>query len=279
MLEPNPVQNRYLEWAKSIESHNVSESTKRVYENHIKNYYVFIDSLDPPEPSSPITIRTMEIFIGHLSLDNKFKYGTLKTVVASFAYNFRITDSPIMTKDVTFKVFASGLLELAPPTNHSQTEVYLLMTLMFFGFLRFSEAHQLLRKQSILEDSVITVTLYVSKTDQFGHGEQVKIFDNLKPYSCFKFIEVLDGIQPNQRIFKKVSSTYMRKIRNHFETLGLPKQTFSGHSFRRGGAYTAAMRGIPDSVIKCHGRWKSECYQKYVKVDFQRAGFDISHCI
>uniref|UniRef100_A0A8W8L937 Tyr recombinase domain-containing protein n=1 Tax=Magallana gigas TaxID=29159 RepID=A0A8W8L937_MAGGI len=40
---------------------------------------------------------------------------------------------------------------------------------------------------------------------------------------------------------------------------------FKSHSFRIGAATEAAMRGIPDQVIKQWGRWKSESYASYIR--------------
>ena len=40
--------------------------------------------------------------------------------------------------------------------------------------------------------------------------------------------------------------------------------SYSGHSFRRGGATYAFKRDIPPILIKAQGDWKSECYQAYV---------------
>lgn len=44
-------------------------------------------------------------------------------------------------------------------------------------------------------------------------------------------------------------------------------ELYKGHSFRRGGATSLARVGVPDSVIKSMGRWKSHAYQLYVDVD------------
>ena len=41
---------------------------------------------------------------------------------------------------------------------------------------------------------------------------------------------------------------------------------FRSHSFRIGAATEAAMRGIPDVVIKQWGRWKSGAYTSYIRL-------------
>ena len=51
---------------------------------------------------------------------------------------------------------------------------------------------------------------------------------------------------------------------------------YSFHSFRRGGAHLASVKGVNDCVIKAHGRWRSEAYLRYVAVDKREAGLNVA---
>ena len=56
----------------------------------------------------------------------------------------------------------------------------------------------------------------------------------------------------------------VKELRTVLSELGLEAELFSGHSFRKGAATTAAARGISDSQIKVLGRWRSSAFQRYI---------------
>jgi len=53
-------------------------------------------------------------------------------------------------------------------------------------------------------------------------------------------------------------------VRPAFATVGLNPRAISGHSFRKGGATGLANAGVDDSVVRAHGRWKSNAYHRYI---------------
>ncbi len=61
--------------------------------------------------------------------------------------------------------------------------------------------------------------------------------------------------------------TTMRELFLHrIAKLGFDPKKYGLHSLRAGGATAAANAGVPDSLFKCHGRWKSESAKDgYVK--------------
>ena len=51
--------------------------------------------------------------------------------------------------------------------------------------------------------------------------------------------------------------------------LHLDSKSYSGHSFRRGGATFALECGVPSELIKTQGDWRSSAYQLYLDPSFQ----------
>jgi hypothetical protein len=60
-------------------------------------------------------------------------------------------------------------------------------------------------------------------------------------------------------------SMFVQNTRMYLALLGLDSGRFSGHSFRSGGATSAAQAGLADWEIKLLGRWTSDAYQRYIR--------------
>ena len=67
-----------------------------------------------------------------------------------------------------------------------------------------------------------------------------------------------------------IKDRFVQHVRAVLSSAGYDPSVYAGHSFRIGAATTAAQRGIEDSVIKALGRWKSEAFQTYIKMLWDR---------
>jgi integrase len=148
----------------------------------------------------------------------------------------------------------------------------------FFGFLRRSEVVQIQKSHVVVRPEYAMVFIPASKTDQFGVGMWIVLArreDLLCPVSWLeKLLNRLDGgkwlfrgtrgqkgFSDNQLSF----TAFNKRVKEAVKLIGLNPKHFAGHSFRRGGATAAAAAGVPGRVIKRHGRWASDCYERYVE--------------
>jgi len=60
-------------------------------------------------------------------------------------------------------------------------------------------------------------------------------------------------------------SLLVNHTRTYLALAGIDPERFTGHSFRVGGATSAAEAGLSEWEIKLMGRWSSDCYHRYIK--------------
>ena len=53
------------------------------------------------------------------------------------------------------------------------------------------------------------------------------------------------------------------------QRLDWDEEQFSGHSLRRGGATSLFAAGVPAYLTKILGRWRSNCYEKYIETPLE----------
>lgn len=159
----------------------------------------------------------------------------------------------------------------------------------FFGFLRCGEFTTNFHKQKDFltiqdvtfseDESFYILRLNSSKTDPFRHGIDIKIIENsyLNPVKTMKryldrrlnlchtqdhaalFID--DKGNPMSRQF------FLFHVKQILCRLGFDETRYSGHSFRIGAATSAAAVGIQDHLIQSLGRWNSDCYTRYIRIN------------
>lgn len=65
-------------------------------------------------------------------------------------------------------------------------------------------------------------------------------------------------------------STFITTLKTRLASIGLDSTKYSGHSFRRGAATSAAAAGYSDYEIQLLGRWRSDAYKLYLDVPHNR---------
>lgn len=172
--------------------------------------------------------------------------------------------------------------------------IWAVTCLAFFGLLRgskylaktgrhLSDPSQLTWADiSILKDgdraprpSAIVINIKHSKTDQSGLGCSKAIFCT-KSALCaccavLNYVARFDGVINKSSppfIYKSkplTTTVALKTIRLLLQHRGLNGCAVSLHSFRSGGATTAALVGCPPGIIKSLGSWKSNAFLCYVR--------------
>ncbi|XP_071797200.1 uncharacterized protein [Asterias amurensis] len=157
----------------------------------------------------------------------------------------------------------------------------------FFGFLRVGEftakskqvvsalRHSDVSLQVAPTGRVVVLNVRFSKTDQCGRGCFITIpecsrgdfalcpvraaaqfLSVLRPH-CSSFFSHFNGDPVTRSQFTAVLQ----------RSLGFGDMRFSSYSFRIGAVTSAAMSGIPEADIQAMGRWKSNAYSRYIRID------------
>ena len=138
----------------------------------------------------------------------------------------------------------------------------------------------LLRKDIQIGEDVLIVSMRWSKTIQFGERvlktPLVKIPDSvLCPVKAFKIMCSKVKAKPEDPLFtlpEKKCITYQsfqKKLRGLVQKIGLEPESFSSHSFRRGGTSFAFRCRVPTELIQLHGDWRSDAYKKYLSLSLE----------
>ena len=121
----------------------------------------------------------------------------------------------------------------------------------------------------------VSVTTNSSKTDQYGLKTKLVLnseFVNLSLYDqLHQYLSVRPSINGsffchfNHEKVTRYQVTVILKSAPRF--LGYNENDYNTHSFRIGAATHAAKMGKSDDEIMTMGRWKSDSYKRYIRID------------
>ena len=159
----------------------------------------------------------------------------------------------------------------------------------FFGFLRSGEftikqcepfdptSHLTIKDitiDSLMNPQKIQIHIKRSKTDQWGHGFHLylgRTDSHLCPVKALLTYVAARGFKEGPLFINSDGSPFSQQqlvtsLRHALTQAGIDCTHYSGHSFRIGAATTASVKGIPEATIQALGRWKSDCYKRYIRL-------------
>ncbi len=122
-------------------------------------------------------------------------------------------------------------------------------------------------------------TIKQSKTDQTKKGHFIYIFklqSPLSPYQtllAFLHLRKSQSKLPSDPLFTDDSNRpatrfwFQKHLKAVLHLSGTPAGNFSSHSFRIGAATTAAHKGLSQQQIQELGRWSSEAFKSYIRLN------------
>lgn len=120
------------------------------------------------------------------------------------------------------------------------------------------------------ELSYMKLRLRQSKTDPFRRGADIIISQRRALSAMRAYLLSAHGLTPEDALFpydrKELTvTTLVSKLQGLLERAGIADAAlYKGHSFRRGGATSLHLAGLPDTTIKSMGRWRSFAFATYV---------------
>ena len=179
--------------------------------------------------------------------------------------------------------------------NSFDRVLWALFLLMFFLMARksnmiptsikkFDSKKQLTRGDLRLENNVLTVNFKWSKTRQFGHSRYipltaipdsclcpVKAYANvLSTINCSNYDSAFCYYNGRSQTVPILYSQFQRRLRELIGLTGRDGNSFSSHSFRRGGCSLAFRSNVESELIQYHGDWLSSVYTEYLTYDYDQ---------
>jgi len=161
-------------------------------------------------------------------------------------------------------------------------------SLAFYAFLRIGEITSVSKRGAPSPLQLYQLTKLVNAAGEltafkltfgnFKHSYNERPFSvviSRHPHSCpvdllYKYL-ALRGSGPGP-IFITVDglpvsrSYFSQRLSTAVQLCGLAPSHYKGHSFRIGAASHAADRGLSDAQIRALGRWKSNAFQRYIRI-------------
>jgi integrase len=299
-IQPRVRQQRIDSAVDFFSSVSLRLGTKMTYNTH-HNTFIRLCAQININPLLPLTERQL-CHILVLYMETGHRITTLPNFISAVANWASSHGHPPLPRDQQFQQCKQGLLNWYGDDNFAQKKEALtiddLRTIKghlnlslfkdardfcaglfaFFGLLRINEYSNgsLLVRDVVITATSICLTIQHSKTQLTPvKVELVRRDDALCPVAAHNTYTTLIPAHlrspshpfflssPNSSAPMK-GSAFIHRLKSFIRTVLLRDPTsFSGHSFRRGGASALHLAGVPEATIASHGRWSSLTYRQY----------------
>lgn len=186
----------------------------------------------------------------------------------------------VKKEPVTPEMLQELVAAMSSPPSLSDVRLGSICLLAYAAFLRIDELRKLRARDITFTEEGMKVTIVSSKTDQFRQGDEVLIASTGSPTcpvamlqkyiamgevdttSELHLFRALCSTKKGERLRLSGALSYNRireLVLGKLKELGYDSSRFGLHSFRAGGATSAAnCPGLPERLFKRHGRWRSE---------------------
>ncbi|KAF5393592.1 hypothetical protein D9757_000002 [Collybiopsis confluens] len=261
-----------LEWVSSLGDRALQPKTIKSYLSSVRSLHVDaglpFDACESPTVQR--LIRGIKRYYGEKARNPKLPVtAALMDKLASFRYVSFGRDEANF--DAAYKLAWSGFLRCGEFTVGDK-EIFNPAVHLTRACIQFLP--------SIEAPTHIRLTLPESKTDPFRKG--VSIIVAAVPHSRFcavtalKQLFVAHPLPLDSPLFSMVDgrsmtrSFFISTLKSRLLSIGVDPAGYSGHSFRRGAATSAAAAGYSDYEIQLLGRWRSDAYKLYLDVPVGR---------
>ena len=76
------------------------------------------------------------------------------------------------------------------------------------------------------------------------------------------------ALNDGSKLLVLTQKSYIDSLKTHVSALGLPPEAYSSHSVRRGSTTCMFQASVPNKLIKHHGTWKTNCYERYIQPSY-----------
>lgn len=291
---------RWMSLATTFLLASLSEGTKSVYTKTMDNLRVFSEKNFPGVVWFPTSANILVLFIVSL-LDAGQAPTTVLSALSAIAYFHKLYSLPDPTCHFIVKKIVLGASKLRPQcdlrapitsaillslsnallyvcdSSYERTMFNAMFSFMFHAFLRIGEVTESVNNLLLSQVKIKNSSIYV-KFLKFKHynGRPITIIvissvTNCPVKAMSDYLSIRGSNPGPLFVFpchKSIPGSFFTKRFNScLARCSLDPTMYKPHSFRIGAATNAFSNGATTESIQQMGRWKSQAFKKYIRLD------------